>query len=216
MNQEMGEIKNSYYFGLWWREMPATLKRRWYIALAVFTAVWLAGAAYAASGVAGIAQLSGVVRLGAALCMGGFGWLWAILKATGVIEETVQDPNLLWLPLALVLPGAIWLFLYLLNQPPNPLFDMRKKLERFAQSQGRAEEKIIGQKLAIRQGVPFAEVGEGKQAVKVGLDEATGEGHVLVVGPTRSGKGLHLSDTLLTWRGPALIVDPKGEVRRAA
>ncbi|MCI0645584.1 MAG: type IV secretory system conjugative DNA transfer family protein [Chloroflexi bacterium] len=211
MNEPMGNMTNSYYFSIWLKEMPAAARRRWLIAGGIFAAFWLAGALYAAFGVAGIAQLSGGLRLAASLSMGGFGILWSILKALGAIQETTQDPNLLWAPLALVLPGAVGVFFYLLSQPPNPLFDMRKKLEQFAHSQGRAEEKLIGQKLAVRRGVPFAWVGEDKQAVKVGLDETAGEGHVLVVGPTRSGKGLQLTDTLLTWRGPALVVDPKGE-----
>lgn len=32
-----------------------------------------------------------------------------------------------------------------------------------------------------------------------------------MVGPTRSGKGLHLTDTLIRWPGPVVCVDPKGE-----
>ena len=35
--------------------------------------------------------------------------------------------------------------------------------------------------------------------------------HVLVVGPTRSGKGLMITQNLLTWTGNAIINDPKGE-----
>jgi type IV secretory pathway TraG/TraD family ATPase VirD4 len=35
--------------------------------------------------------------------------------------------------------------------------------------------------------------------------------HVLVVGPTRSGKGLMITHNLLTWTGNAIINDPKGE-----
>jgi hypothetical protein len=38
-------------------------------------------------------------------------------------------------------------------------------------------------------------------------------GHIAVVGPTRSGKGLHLTDTLIRWPGPVVCVDPKGEQR---
>jgi type IV secretion system protein VirD4 len=35
--------------------------------------------------------------------------------------------------------------------------------------------------------------------------------HVLVVGPTRSGKGLMITQNLLTWAGNVIINDPKGE-----
>jgi hypothetical protein len=54
-------------------------------------------------------------------------------------------------------------------------------------------------------------VKDKKETVTVGLDYETGEGHMLVVGPTRSGKGLHLTQSLLQWPGAAIIVDPKGE-----
>ncbi len=33
----------------------------------------------------------------------------------------------------------------------------------------------------------------------------------MVTAPTRSGKGLHLTETLLRWRGATVIIDPKGE-----
>jgi len=92
-------------------------------------------------------------------------------------------------------------------------------LAKFARSQGRLQAAEVAQKLAIQQGVPYATVIDekarvergGSKQVKVGLGYVGGEGHVLVSGPTRSGKGLHLTDTLLTWPGPALVVDPKGE-----
>ncbi|WP_027483128.1 type IV secretory system conjugative DNA transfer family protein [Deinococcus pimensis] len=39
-------------------------------------------------------------------------------------------------------------------------------------------------------------------------------GHVLVCGPSRSGKGLHLTSNLLSWRHSAVVVDIKGELYR--
>jgi type IV secretion system protein VirD4 len=39
-------------------------------------------------------------------------------------------------------------------------------------------------------------------------------GHVLVCGPTRSGKSLHLMCNLLNWSGSAVVVDIKGELHR--
>jgi type IV secretion system protein VirD4 len=38
--------------------------------------------------------------------------------------------------------------------------------------------------------------------------------HLLVVGPTRSGKGLMITQNLLVWEGNAIINDPKGENHR--
>ena len=44
-----------------------------------------------------------------------------------------------------------------------------------------------------------------------GLPGDADTGHVAVVGPARSGKGFHQTDSLLRWPGPAVVVDPKGE-----
>jgi hypothetical protein len=44
-----------------------------------------------------------------------------------------------------------------------------------------------------------------------GLPWDADTGHVAVVGPARSGKGFHQTDSLLRWPGPAVVVDPKGE-----
>jgi type IV secretion system protein VirD4 len=38
--------------------------------------------------------------------------------------------------------------------------------------------------------------------------------HLLVVGPTRSGKGLMITQNLLVWEGNAIVNDPKGENHR--
>ncbi len=205
-------MKNSHYFRQWWAETAPAARRVWRVALVLFGLFWLAGAWYATQVVAGIVRLGGAARLLMGLGMGGFGFLWGGLKALGAFEETVQTPNLLWLPLALAMPAALYGFVALLDQSPNPLYGMQKKLVGFARSQGRTEAEVAAQKLAVNRGVPFATVAdERKKTVRVGLDYTTGEGHVLVAGPTRSGKGLHLTDTLLTWPGAALVVDPKGE-----
>jgi hypothetical protein len=188
MNQEMGQVTNWHYFKQWLAAMPSTTRLRWLVVLVVLVIVWLAGASAAASEVAGIARLTGFVRPVAALFMGGFGFLWRLLEGSGAIQETALEPNILWMPLAFAFPALIVGIIWLLAQTPNPQFVMRKKIEAFDRSQGRVAEKEIVGELAVRQGVSFAWVGEKKEAVRVGLDEATGEGHIMVVGPTRSGK----------------------------
>jgi type IV secretory pathway TraG/TraD family ATPase VirD4 len=45
----------------------------------------------------------------------------------------------------------------------------------------------------------------------IGIPWTADAGHIAVVGPTRSGKGLHLTDTLIRWPGPVVCIDPKGE-----
>ena len=207
----MGQVTVGTYFMQWWREMPAAPKRRWRIFLASFSLFWLAGAIHAPTAVAGIARLTGLARWLMSLGMGGFSFLWRILQSAGAIEETMDQPNLLWLLLALAVPGAISLFLYVLSQPPNPLYGIQKMMEKGSQSQGRVAADDIKEKLALKRGLPLVQVGEGKEQTIVGLDYDRSEGHVIVVAPTRAGKGLHLTDTLRHYPGPALIIDPKSE-----
>ncbi|NKQ35411.1 MAG: type IV secretory system conjugative DNA transfer family protein [Chloroflexi bacterium] len=141
----------------------------------------------------------------------------AHLEVGREIQETAEEPNLLWLPLALLLPGVIGLFFYILSQPPNPLYGIQKMLEKTARSQGRVETDAIKEKLVIEKGIPLVQVDDGKETKLLGLDYQKSEGHVMVVAPTRAGKGLHLTDTLRHYPGPALIIDPKGEqFRRTA
>jgi len=217
------DITIGSYVKEWWQQLPAEKKRRYWIAAAVFSTVWLAGAIHAPSAVAGLARVEGPFRLLMAVGMGGFSFLWRLLEATGAIQETADKPNLFWLPLALLLPGIIGLFFYLMSQPPNPLFGIQKMLEKASQSQGRAEADDLKDALAIEMGIPLTQIEEGKvrnnarkkgepnKKTLLGLDYDRAEGHVIVVAPTRAGKGLHLTDTLRHYPGPALIIDPKGE-----
>ena len=199
------------YFKQWWQAMPSAGKKRWWIVLGTFAVVWVAGAIHAPTAVAGLARVEGLFRLLMALGMGGFSFLWRIMKVAGMIQETTDNPNLLWLPLALLVPGCIGLFVYLLSQPPNPLYGIQKMLDKASRSQGRVATDDIKDKLAITKGIPLTEIDDGKTKTLIGLDYARSEGHVMVVAPTRAGKGLHLTDTLRHYPGPALIVDPKGE-----
>jgi type IV secretory pathway TraG/TraD family ATPase VirD4 len=89
---------------------------------------------------------------------------------------------------------------------------MKKRLQRLARSQGRLEPEEAAEKFAIGQGLPLVTVPDRKgRPAMVGLDFQDSEGHALVIAPTQTGKGLHLTETLLHWPGPALIVDPKQE-----
>lgn len=207
------------YFKEWWQNLPFARRKRIWIVLSVFVIFWLAGAVHAPTAVAGLARLRLPARYFGSVCMGGFSFLWHGLKSSGVIVETIETPNLLWMPLALVMPGAIILFFYILSQPPNPQYSMQKMLDKTSRSQGRVAADDLKEKLAIKQGVPLTQIDVGKtrtnkgrrDTVLIGLDYQKSEGHVMVVAPTRAGKGLHLTDTLRHYPGPALIVDPKGE-----
>lgn len=207
----MGQVTIGTYFKQWWQNMQLAAKKRWWTTLGIFTAIWLAGAIHAPSAVAGLARVEGPFKWLMALGMGGFSFLWRLLKNSGAIEETMEKPNLFWLLLALIVPGVIGIFLYILSQPPNPLYGIQKMLEKTAREQGRVAAQDVKETLALKQGLPLVKLSEGKEQTLVGLAYERSEGHVLVLAPTRAGKGLHLTDTLRHYPGPALIIDPKAE-----
>jgi type IV secretion system protein VirD4 len=200
-----------YFKQRWWESAPEK-RRRWKILLAAFALFWLAGAASAFLTVAGIMRLGLGARLLAAAVMGPMGLIWGPLKLMGVIVETTANPNLLWLVLAALSAGFLWLVGQVLAAEPNADVQQQRRHERQWLAQGRLPDDEVAEKLAIENGVPLAEVTvTKKRTVTVGIDYEAGEGHALVTGPTRCGKGLHLTATLLKWPGAAIIVDPKGE-----
>lgn len=205
-----------YFKQLWQESAPAT-RRKWRIFLALLAILWLGGAIMAYTDVAGIMRLGTGARILSALLMGPFGLLWGFLKWTGLIVETTQEPNLLWLVLTGLNGGALWLVGKIVTGEPNQQVLQQRKQAAAEKAQGRLPQAEIEKNLHIEAGVSAAQLPAGKkEVVTVGVDYKTGEGHVLAVGPTRSGKGLHLTQTLLAWPGAAIILDPKGEVRRAA
>jgi type IV secretion system protein VirD4 len=203
---------NYEYFKQRWWESPPEKRRRWKISLVAVALFWLAGAASAFLTVAGIVRLGLGARLLASAVMGPMGLPWGLLKLMGVIVETTAEPNLLWLALAALSAGFLWLAGKVLTAEPNAEVQQQRRHERQWQAQGRLPDEEVVEKLAIESGVPLAEVMMSKKrTVTVGIDYETGEGHALVIGPTRSGKGIHLTETLLKWPGAVIIVDPKGE-----
>lgn len=58
----------------------------------------------------------------------------------------------------------------------------------------------------------WEEPGKGKGDFQSPVWDDGGEGHLLTVAPTGAGKGVGcIIPALLTWRGPAIVIDPKGE-----
>lgn len=195
----------------WWEGQPATVRRASGLGAGAMAMLWLAGALHAPSAVFGVARLEGIARLLMAVCMGGFSFLWQGLKAAGLIEETLQQPHLLWLPLAALAPGTVGLAVYLLSQPLQPHARLQRTMARMARLQGRMTAGEVVAALGIEKGVPLALVAADGATRTVGLDYLRAEGHVMVVAPTRAGKGLQLTDALLHYPGAALVIDPKGE-----
>jgi len=79
---------------------------------------------------------------------------------------------------------------------------------RHAKDQGRMAIQLAAHKLKLKgAGVPLALL----HSVVAGIPQGADLGHVGIFAPSRTGKGLHLTETLLRWQGAAVVVDPKGE-----
>lgn len=122
---------------------------------------------------------------------------------------------------------ALWLlpmllYQFWLSRPAN-----YRKASRFEQMRHRLTQNIlepaeVGELLPLAEdGLPLAEVKKkrnesqlvGIKATRSNNPDAASfiEGHAFVCGPTRSGKSMHLTETLLRYPHAALVVDPKSE-----
>lgn len=109
-----------------------------------------------------------------------------------------------------VLPFGV--YRYWLSLPASMKRQTKFRIEQHRLTQGQLDEKETVEKLAFSgDGLPLAQVQQKRHCQIVGISAENLEGHCLVVGPTRSGKGMHLTETLLTYRGAAVVVDPKSE-----
>ncbi|MCP5010109.1 MAG: hypothetical protein GY942_09045, partial [Aestuariibacter sp.] len=174
---------NFDYFKQLWRDSSPLTKRKWRIFLTILGTLWLGGMIVAFTGVAGIVRLGGGARILGALTMGPFGLLWGLLKWSGLINETAQEPNLFWLALAGINGGIGWLVGKIFMGEPNQLVQQQRRQQATEKAQGRFPVAAIRENLQIEQGVATAQMtADKKEAVTVGVDYKTGEGHMLVVG----------------------------------
>lgn len=217
MNNESGKLpENSWeYFWLMWPEKTAQQKRRWLIFSGMVLLLWLVGSIAAYQSVGGIVAMksTGSRLLGAGF-VGGWGVVWWVLKGLGAIQDSPQQPNLAWILFFLAGPGMVAGLGYLLFQPGDKAWFQERLNEARSASQGRLKAQEAAAKLGVEIGVPAAlvTVETPKAEVRmIGLDYQRGEGHLIVLGPTGCGKGLHLTETLLTWPGAVCVIDPKAE-----
>jgi type IV secretion system protein VirD4 len=83
-----------------------------------------------------------------------------------------------------------------------------REAARYASGQGRPGLEEVARKLRLKGGgVPLGQV----NGVQIGAPYGNDRGQAAVIGPNRSGKGLHLTEALLSWPGAAVVVDPRGE-----
>jgi len=203
------------YWKTGWQDASPQSRRFWSIFLGVYLILWLLGGFLATKHVAAITEMEGLARLVTSLAMGPFGIIWTILKSLGAITESSRDPNIAWLIFTALHVGPLALIIYASQLPLDPEALHKRKAEQHHKIQGQLKPEEAAKVLSIKMGIPLATVkNKEKKPVKVGLDFATGQGHVLITAPTRAGKGLHLTDVLTHWPGAAVVVDPKSEQYR--
>ncbi|MCA9998887.1 MAG: type IV secretory system conjugative DNA transfer family protein, partial [Anaerolineales bacterium] len=209
MNEQM-TIFN--YWQELWREATPKTKRVLRIMVLVYGVLLLLGSYLAATQMAAIAPMKVGGKTFAAVGVGPFGVLWQLLTWLGVLVEDPRNPGLGWM-----LPAAVHLgfwggVIYLGSQPVNQMALQKQQAAKHQEKQGNLSETNIIAVIPCDAGVPFVALeDEKKKPVLVGLNHDTGQGHVLVVASTRSGKGLHLTEVLKQWPGAAVVVDPKSE-----
>jgi len=110
----------------------------------------------------------------------------------------------------------------------SPVHGLRRQADEHARVQGRVPMAEVLRRLALpparlvgpwqlEPGLPLGYIAhqdaraQGVGASPIGVPPDGDTGHVAVIAPTRSGKSFHLTDTLLRWPGPAVVIDPKGE-----
>jgi Type IV secretory system Conjugative DNA transfer len=97
--------------------------------------------------------------------------------------------------------------------------EIRQDAKRHARAQGRLSDGDILKKFGLGASTKIGSIEVATGVIPlgyisdrpIGIPWTADAGHMAVVGPTRSGKGLQLTDTLLRWPGPVACIDPKGE-----
>jgi hypothetical protein len=90
--------------------------------------------------------------------------------------------------------------------------DVQRELHRRQQGQLSADEANMLYSLPRKvAGLPLAQVTVKRQPITVGVSVQREMGHMVVIAPTRAGKGLHLTAVLQQWQHAALVIDPKAE-----
>lgn len=174
--------------------------RAWALARALMLA-WIGCGAYTAAWV-----LPGGLWWERALTGLGLGIIGPLLPSLGVDLAGFA----LWVEVASRLALLVFLIVVglILNPPTSARREHMARARSHAEAQGRAHPSRLDLADVQRYpDLPLARIGGREVGLRCGADA----GHVAVVAPTRSGKGLHLTQALLRWPAAAVVVDPKGE-----
>ena len=200
--------------GPWWRTLPPDSAPAWRAASAVLAIVAIATAL--------LARRSRAVAPVAAVC------LIASAAACIVSIGPVYPPyaGVLWLARLEELPRVIpkvqegvWVFGGALTATLTLVMAARPGARRVAPSTshgsarwGSGAELRRPTGLLLGRPISDAIAGSSKNGTRPSFLRYAGEGHLLTVAPTRSGKGVGcVIPNLLTYPGSVLVTDPKGE-----
>lgn len=139
-----------------------------------------------------------------------FGPAYGPLGVTRMVQTNAKIGPLKPRLVGLLVGGSFGGILYLLLAPMLNSKTGRfiGKAERHAKAQGRYMLDLAARRLRLKRGgIPLGQVADAVIGIPYGADA----GHGLMVAPSRTGKGLHLTETLLAWPGGAVILDPKAE-----
>lgn len=143
----------------------------------------------------------------------GFGplfWLFDVGRARGWIDVVGIDVPVLVAAIVIgALPVLVCVGLLTANGAERSQWQRQRRLAtKHARQQNRLEPARVQRAVGLSgPGLPLAIVEE----TPIGLPFSTDRGHVGVIAPSRSGKGLHLTEALLAWPGASITVDPKAE-----
>ncbi len=190
------------------RSLHATLypleerKRRNWLAIRFLLFLWIGVTIY--NCIAVVPHIEPITRR--IILAGTVGFLGPVLDvlASMQIFRFISDAHL-------AIISAVGLLLLILRMafPPKTVRSvLDERAHAHALSQGRLHPDMVARQMYLtKPGIPMVRVGRRTIGLPCGADV----GHVAVVAPTRSGKGLHLSHTALSWPGAMIIIDPKGE-----
>ncbi|MFQ5946429.1 MAG: type IV secretory system conjugative DNA transfer family protein [Anaerolineae bacterium] len=160
----------------------------------------------------GSALSAGIGRLWFAMATGPIFTLVAVVSLLlGAEASTAADTaltSLCAIPFILLVLGALlsgsW--------PRISEVKARRKMRNLIQAWELRQGRLLSDEFAAAAtvqgpGFPLAEL----DGAAIGLPQDDDAGHVFTLGPTRAGKGLAITQALLSWHGAAFVIDPKGE-----
>lgn len=185
-------------------------------------ALWLGGAAWVYLHHPYLQTLSGLPKLLFSLFSFSLWLTWLVAAplwqrvVAGAMPLQPEAFTVLYAGASLLVLAAPWLlYQWWLSMPAAARRVNEYRAEKHRQEQRQLTTEETRRLFLLKGGgLPLASLDptpERRGEERIGLSLSQLEGHALVIGPTRSGKGMHLTETLLCYPGAMVVIDPKGE-----